>query len=275
MHRSRKITIATSLLIVVVIGTAAWWLLKPSDQDQASKTAASSQQSENTAQGQVKSQATTRPSAKAFDKKQHSLDDPASLWVVANKRRPLNPPQYAPQTAAPAMQLRLAASYPEMQISSLAVADMEALANAATAAGLPLMFASGYRSYSSQVAVYNNEVRNYGQAQADRQSARPGHSEHQTGLAADLAPASGECLIAECFGELPEGQWLAAHAHEYGFIIRYPQGKEAVTGYLYEPWHVRYVGRDLAAEIHRQQSTDSDKNLTLEEFFGLPAAPTY
>lgn len=216
-----------------------------------------------------------QPADGAFDKGQYSLDDPASPWVIANKRRPLNPPQYAPAVKAPDMKLRLAASDPEMQVSALAVTDLEALARAATAAGRPLMLASGYRSYHTQAAVYNNERKTHGQAEADRQSARPGYSEHQTGLAVDLAPASGECLIAECFGELAEGKWLAAHAHEYGFVIRYLPDKEAVTGYLYEPWHVRYVGRRLAAEIHRQQTEGGKASLTLEEFFGLPAAPDY
>ncbi len=232
------------------------------------------------ASGQVKSSTSvattpaTIPVPEAFDKKARSIDDSASVWVVANKLRRLNPASYAPAVAAPAMQLRLSASSPEMQVSTLALADLERLNAAAKAAGLPMMLASGYRSYQSQTAVYANEVKRYGQAQADRQSARPGHSEHQTGLAIDLAPASGKCLIAECFGELPEGQWLAAHAHEYGFIIRYSQGKEAITGYLYEPWHLRYVGSELAAEVNRLK-TATNSSPTLEEFFGLPPAPNY
>lgn len=259
-HRKKLIAV----LAVIVLATLAGILLMPGD---ASAPAPSA--TPPAADGQVKSEAATRPPAAAFDKRQQSLDNPASPWIIANKRRPLNPLQYVPPLAAPDMKLRLNARTPEMQVSTQALADLERLAMAAEAAGRPLMLASGYRSYQSQVAVYNNEVKRYGQTQADRQSARPGHSEHQTGLAIDLAPASGQCMIEECFGELPEGKWLIAHAHEYGFIIRYPQGKEAVTGYLYEPWHLRYVGRELAAELHKQG------NPTLEEFFGLPAAPTY
>lgn len=221
------------------------------------------------ASSQPKTDAKPLAGPPAFNKTQLSLDDPSSLWVVANKQRPLNPKTYVPAVAAPNMKLRLSASTPEMQVSTQALADLLKLDTAAKAAGHQLMLASGYRSYDTQVAVYGNEVRAYGQTQADRQSARPGHSEHQTGLAIDLAPASGACMIQECFGTMAEGKWLAAHAHQYGFIIRYPQGKEPITGYLYEPWHLRYVGTALASELYRLG------NPTLEEFFGLPPAPSY
>lgn len=262
MHR-RRLLWFIGLLVVII--AAALLLHKapatapdpPTNANQAATVLAQSKPS------------TTPTPAPAFNKQRLSIDDPNSLWVIANKRRPLNPTTYQPEVAAPAMRLRLAASVPEMQVSRQMLADLQALDAASQAARLPLMLASGYRSYDTQVAVYGNEVKNYGQAQADRQSARPGHSEHQTGLAIDLAPVSGQCMIQECFGDLPEGQWLAAHAHEYGFVIRYPQGNEAITGYLYEPWHIRYVGKELAAEIHKKG------NITLEEFFGLPAAPTY
>lgn len=267
MLRRHKILVI--LAIVILALAAAVFIFK---RDAAAPDTAPAPTVGNRPEGQVKSQAATAPSPAAkpaFDKQQRSVSDPASIWVVANKRRPLDPATYTPQVAAPAMRLRLSASAPEMQVSTAAKADLERLDAAAKAAGVPLMLASGYRSYQTQTAVYASEVRAYGQAQADRQSARPGHSEHQTGLAIDLAPASGACMIEECFGSLPEGRWLAANAHAYGFIIRYPQGKEAVTGYLYEPWHLRYIGTDLAAELHRQG------NPTLEEFFGLGAAPSY
>lgn len=225
-------------------------------------------------QSNAKSSAMTSPSRQskqlaAFDKQLRSIDDPASLWVIVNKLRPLNPAAYAPAIRTPAMLLRLNADAPEMRVSVIAIPDLERLNAASKSAGLTMKIASGYRSFGSQASVYDAEVRANGQAQADRQSARPGHSEHQTGLAIDLGPASGECLIAECFGELAEGKWLATNAHTYGFIIRYPPGKESVTGYLYEPWHLRYVGSELAAELHRLGSP------TLEEFFGLPAAAMY
>lgn len=118
---------------------------------------------------------------------------------------------------------------------------------------------SGFRSYDYQEQVYNNYVRSDGQANADRYSARPGYSEHQTGLAFDFIDTTGQLL-----GEgIQDGatDWLAQHAHEYGFIVRYLPGKESITGYMAETWHVRYVG-ELAEEIYRS-------GLTLEEFFGV------
>lgn len=204
-----------------------------------------------------------------FNNKVFSIDDPRSLWVVVNKRRPLNPTDYAPELTTPPVALRLSKEASEMQVSNQMAPALLQLFQAAEAAGVPLMLASGYRSYSQQVAVYGAEVKNYGGLQADRESARPGHSEHQTGLAADLEPVNRQCEIAQCFGQLPEGKWLVANAASYGFIIRYPENKEQITGYMYEPWHVRYVGLMLAKEL------ESHADDTLETFFKLPAAAVY
>ena len=101
---------------------------------------------------------------------------------------------------------------------------------------------SGYRSYSQQASLYDSYVRQYGQATADTIAARPGYSEHQTGLAMDIGNASGICALQACFATMPAGKRAADHAAEHGFIIRYPAGSEATTGYTYEPWHLRYVG---------------------------------
>ncbi len=220
----------------------------------------------------AKQQSTTndKQAAPQFDKTRLSLSDPASIWVIANKQRPLSPKQYAPvDLRAPNIPLRRGAADPEMQIRDEAATALEKLVAAANIEDSNLMLASGYRSYEVQSTVYNSEVRGYGQAVADQESARPGHSEHQTGLALDLEPTSRKCEIADCFADTPEGKWLAANAYTYGFIIRYTPDKVAVTGYKYEPWHIRYIGTDLAAEMHRQNVK------TLEEFFGLPAVPNY
>lgn len=99
----------------------------------------------------------------------------------------------------------------------------------------------------------------FGQAATDRFSARPGHSEHHTGLAIDLNS------LKTAFGETPEGKWLAEHCAEYGFILRYPKDSEEITGYIYEPWHIRYVGVEFAQELYLG---DGDF-LTLEEYFGI------
>ena len=101
----------------------------------------------------------------------------------------------------------------------------------------------------TQVSTYNGYVSQYGQAQADTFSARPGHSEHQTGLAVDLGNSNNSCALEICFGDTAGGLWLAANAADYGFIVRYPQGKEADTGYQYEPWHLRFLGVDTAKAV--------------------------
>ena len=134
---------------------------------------------------------------------------------------------------------------------------------AAKQQGFDLVAFSGYRSFEYQTTLYDNYVKRDGQAAADRYSARPGYSEHQTGLAFDIGERGKEdvWLTAE-FGETPAGQWLFAHAQEYGFILRFPQNKEDITGYMYESWHYRYVGKDIAKEITKQ-------NITLEEYLGV------
>ncbi|HYH74881.1 MAG TPA: M15 family metallopeptidase [Candidatus Saccharimonadales bacterium] len=208
--------------------------------------------------------------AATFDKKQFSLDDPSSIWVIANKRNPLQPKEYTPaDLTVPNIPLRQARSGAEMQLRAVAARALEAMAADAKQDGLDLMLSSGYRSYAYQMSLYNYYVNTQGKAAADSQSARAGFSEHQTGLAADVEPASRECEVEECFGDTPEGKWVAANAHTYGFIIRYPEGKQATTGYIYEPWHLRYVGKALATELHEQGIA------TLEDFFGLGDAPDY
>lgn len=252
-------------LVVIVLILLGSVLL---NRRQAEAPLDSGQQSKSATQQGTDQQAGKNP-APGFDKSRYSIDDPSSIWVVANKRRPLNPKTFVPDVGTPNVPLRLSADNGEMHLSKSAIPDFEAMFAAAKQDGLDLMLASGYRSYNLQVSVYNAEVKNYGQAQADRESARPGTSEHQTGLAADVEPTSRKCEIADCFGDLPEGKWIAANAYKYGFILRYTPDKEAVTGYRHEAWHIRYVGKELAAEMRNKVVE------TLEEFFGLPAAPNY
>ncbi len=118
---------------------------------------------------------------------------------------------------------------------------LEKLFAAAQKDGVKLYGVSAYRSYATQKALFNNYVRTQGQQHALQYSAQPGTSEHQTGLAIDVSSPSVNFGLEESFGQTPEANWLAEHAPAYGFIIRYPKGKESVTGYNYEPWHVRYV----------------------------------
>jgi D-alanyl-D-alanine carboxypeptidase len=201
-----------------------------------------------------------------FDRAARSVDDPASLWVVSNKRRPLQPIEYAPADI-----VRVQVPYTnEPFLRAEAAAAVEALFAAAEAeAGLRLQSLSTYRSYSTQVRVYNDIVANRGQDYANRRSARPGHSEHQTGLAIDIGSIPASCAFDPCFGTTPHGEWLAANAWRFGFLLRYPEGLTPITGFDYEPWHFRYVGPELAAELHETGIR------TLEEFFDLPPAPDY
>ena len=155
-------------------------------------------------------------------------------------------------------------------VTSPPPADVAALFAAAEAeAGLRLQAQSAYRSYNVQVRVYNGIVASRGQDYADVRSAQPGHSEHQTGLAIDISSLPAVCALDPCFGDTDHGRWLAANAHRFGFHLRYQPEMTPITGYSYEPWHFRYVGVELATELHETGIR------TLEEFFGLPPAPTY
>ena len=153
----------------------------------------------------------------------------------------------------------LPASYGPGGLTPECDAAYDRMKAAAASEGLSLYISSGFRSYDTQDVIYNRYVANDGKANADRYSARPGHSEHQTGLAIDL---NG---VSDSFGNTAEGKWVAAHAHEYGFILRYPKGKEAQTGYMYEPWHIRYVGVKAATAIF-------ESGLCLEEYYGITSA---
>lgn len=206
-------------------------------------------------------QSATRPTQKlpSFDKTAHSTTDPTSPWVIVNKQHPLTPLTYAPTD--------LLAVGGGQYMRSEAAAALGSMLQAATAAGYSVTPASGYRSYDTQVSVYNAEVKSYGQATADSESARPGYSEHQTGWAMDLS--SGGCSITDCFGTTPGGKWIIANAYKYGFFQRYPAADTAITGYRDETWHFRYVGIPLATELH-------DKNIpTLEQFFDVSGGTTY
>ena len=202
---------------------------------------------------------TTQPGTPQFDKTQRSTSDPTSIWFVVNKTRPLSPLNYVPSDLT-------AVGGGQVMRTDAATALAQVIFDAKQA-GLPIVPLSAYRSYTTQVGVYNAEVKNNGQKVADSESARPGYSEHQTGLAVDVG--GGGCGIEDCFGTTAEGKWLTANAYKYGFLLRYTPDKIAITGYRGEAWHFRYIGKDLALEMHNKGVT------TLEEFFGLPAAPDY
>ena len=144
-------------------------------------------------------------------------------------------------------------------MKSEAAAAFHELAEAAMEEGHKIVITTAYRSYDFQSTLYNNYVANYGQAEADTFSAKPGTSEHQTGLATDVSSPSVNYQLTSDYINTPEGTWLNDNAHKFGFIIRYQKDKESITGYIYEPWHIRYVGKTAAKEIYEQ-------GLALEEY---------
>lgn len=137
---------------------------------------------------------------------------------------------------------------------------LEELFAGAAEDGMTLYATSGFRSYATQKAIFDRKLETMSEKAANASVAKPGYSEHQTGLAMDV---EGETTrgtgLTEAFGESPEGIWLEENCYKYGFIIRYPKGKTDITGYIYEPWHIRYVGREAAAEIE-------ELGVTFEEY---------
>lgn len=150
---------------------------------------------------------------------------------------------------------------PGENVEARAAFDM--MAQDAKKQGIELVAFSTYRSFEYQQTLYNKYVEQDGKDEADRYSARPGYSEHQTGLAFDIGEKGKENLwLTEEFGESEAGKWLSENAHKYGFILRYPKGKEDITGYMYESWHYRYLGIELATRV-------KESGLTLEEYLGI------
>ncbi|MEC0183617.1 M15 family metallopeptidase [Paenibacillus peoriae] len=180
--------------------------------------------------------------------------------VVVNKQRSL-PEGYTPDDLVePQVLFSFDGPHEKRHMRKEAAEALEKLFDGAKKDGIELRAVSGYRSYKRQVSIFNNNVKTKGEAYASQVSAVPGTSEHQTGLAIDVSSPSVGNELEQVFGASKEGEWLAKHAPEYGFIIRYMKDKEDVTGYVYEPWHIRYVGKDIAEDVAKQ-------GLTLEEYF--------
>ena len=152
------------------------------------------------------------------------------------------------------------------QVRSIVIDDLAALRTAADANGTPLVIVSGYRSYSYQSELFRRRANQVGEEEAAQRTARPGHSEHQLGTAIDVLDPDGGDLTLD-FAATPQGQWVAAHAHEFGFVLSYPDGAADRTCYSYEPWHLRYVGREAAQAIH-------DAGVTPREWMLSNAAET-
>lgn len=183
-----------------------------------------------------------------------STDTSKDLLMLVNKYHQLSP-EYR------ANLVTLSSKYGGGSLEKRAAAAFVKMCDAAKTQGIKLRNVSGYRSYYTQRNLYNNYVNRDGISGADRYSARAGHSEHQTGLATDINTASSKAH----FERTKEFAWLSRNAHLYGFILRYPEGKEYLTGYKYEPWHYRYVGVEAATYIH-------ENNITYEEYYAYYVA---
>ncbi|WP_136608048.1 M15 family metallopeptidase [Paenibacillus dokdonensis] len=188
------------------------------------------------------------------------VTNPEAMTVIVNKQRSL-PDGYEPtDLVEPNVPFSFDGPHEKRHMRKEAADALEKLFAGAKDDGIELRAVSGYRSYKRQKSIYENNVKTKGEEYASRVSAVPGTSEHQTGLTIDVSSPSVKNELEENFGDSAEGQWLAAHAADYGFVIRYPKGEEDVTGYVYEPWHIRYIGTDLAQDVAKS-------GMTLEEYF--------
>lgn len=196
-----------------------------------------------------------------------SLSDPNREWMVVNKQRAYDPVDYRPGDLVMPDSVR---ALEESALRAPAAGALTQLVRAASDAGAgEIGYLSAFRSYSTQQSTYAGRVAVGGVEAADRESARAGYSEHQSGLAVDIVPCNGSCATLDDVAASPQGAWVRDHAWEYGFITRYVEGSEGISGYEPEAWHLRYIGPELARAYHEGGYA------TLEEFFGLPGAPSY
>lgn len=184
---------------------------------------------------------------------------PDDMAVLINKQNKL-PANFVPKTLVDSgISFPFTNSIEIQKLRKDAAVAIQTLVRDAKKSGITIVGVSGYRSYSTQVSLFESYVKQDGYEKARKYSAIPGTSEHQTGLAIDVGNSSATCAAKDCFQNTKEAKWLQLHVADYGFIIRYPKGKEAITGYQYEPWHLRYVGKVVATEIMKQ-------GITLEEY---------
>lgn len=192
----------------------------------------------------------------------NNLDD---ILILVNKERNL-PSDYKPRDLViPNVRFSFEGEDQKKYMRQEAALALEELFKEGEKEEIILYAVSGYRSYARQEVLFNNRVQKDGIEEANKLVARPGQSEHQTGLAMDVSSKSVLLSLDEDFGNTKEGIWLKENAHRFGFIIRYLKDKEDITGYSYEPWHIRYVGKDAAKEIY-------EKGITLEEYLGFEYA---
>lgn len=201
---------------------------------------------------------------------QPQINQVGSELYVVNKLRPYQPADYLPEQLVAIADDELIDNSRGQQLTPTAAKALASMAQAMAEAGLGQLFVhSGFRSHQTQTDLFAAKIEQYGEAKALLHSAKPGHSEHQLGLAVDVSAVGGGCAILACFGQTEAGLWLAENSWRFGFIIRYPDGWQPITGYTYEPWHLRFIGIEVA------ELFNTSNRATLEDFWGLPPAPDY
>ncbi len=247
--------VGLALTVVLVASGAGLWITWDSTQTSSADSIATATNGlvTTTTSGIAAATTTTIPPAPACESGDAAVAaDPAADWATAV----IDTAHRLPETYAPTdlVDVTQAGFEARDQVRAIVIDDLAGLRAAAEANGTPVVVISGYRSFSYQQDLFQRRVDEVGEQEAALRTARPGHSEHQLGTAVDvLDPGVGE--LTPAFALTPAGQWIAAHAHEFGFVISYPDSARERTCYEFEPWHLRYVGRDVAAEIHESGAT--------------------
>lgn len=257
MKNKQKTRNLTILMIIVIIGLVAGILLKGGpilgiigSSDGPTKIITGDKEKE-------KADLAAKEQREKLTKEVMAAKD-RGILILVNKQHSVDE-NYKPADLTPVKYYAKDRTEASRYMRKEAAEQFHKLVEVANAEGHEIVMTTAYRSYGFQKQLYDNYVKTEGQESADKFSAKPGTSEHQTGLSVDVSSPSVEYSLSYEYGKTAEGKWLAENAHKFGFIIRFPVGKEDITGYNHEPWHIRYVGKAVAEEIYK-------KDITLEEF---------
>ena len=250
------------LLLIAVVGCRKETNLSTNNQSKKNEPLAPLVNAPNSNQVQISQASYTTTQTTPDGKVVTATKYPGSIAVVVNKKIYL-PHTYVPEDLVfPNVSFIFNEKIDKRKLRKEAAIALEKMFASAKKDGIYLGGASGYRSYAAQVSVFNQYVKRDGYEKARTYSAIPGTSEHQTGLAIDVSASNGYCAVSSCFEGTKEAKWLESNSANFGYIIRYPKGKEHITGYKYEPWHIRYVGAGISKDM-------KSRGLTLEEYFGI------
>lgn len=251
MKKSSKwFSLAAALSVTAIVGTGCS-ISNGDDKKDTQSSAETKQSDENSSNSKTATNTTDKEfllESKYFNNIKEvngleTIQNPDNILALVNKEYAL-PGTYEPSDLViPNVKFSFDEKIQKRYIRKEAAKALEELFKAGKEKGYELAAVSGYRAYDRQEVIFNNEVSQKGEKKAKEAVAYPGQSEHQTGLAMDISSRSNGFELNEVFGGTDDGKWVQDHAYEYGFIIRYPKGKEDVTKYEYEPWHLRYVGK--------------------------------